>query len=442
MKKYFIFSLLALLMVSCDSGPLDKPTPDPVTGEAKLKIVVTPNEELGVVTTGGSNASTRASVALKDFGVVIKNAITGENHSSYASYSDIPEELDIPAGEYEIQARNGVLKSAAFEAPYYYGATKMTVAVGETKDVKITCGIANVKVTIAFKPSLLGSLSNVTARVKSQYETDKVGSLSFNSDEKRAGWFAAPYTNEMSVYIEGISNVTGKKVDATLVLSNVKPRQWRQVTADIRTSGGAGIEIEINDDVIVVADDDVLVPDNDDIIDNNGDDGNWEEGGDPKPDPDPEPDDKAAPTITGVSLEGEPFDIDEPVEIVVSEGNVLDVKMVSVHADGIGQLLLNIESEALKEALAMLGITGEVDLANPPTDGSMWVGMFQDPMIGILDPNLPIRGKKEHMFSVGPLMSLLGSLPGAFDGEHKFHIKVVDGNGTVSKTLVIKLIAQ
>lgn len=433
MKKVLI--LVACSLALCGCGGTSPDINPPSAGSGTLKIALTPKDDLATISAGAP--ATKADAAVGDFGVVIKNATTGENYASYASYSDVPSELSIPAGTYSIEARNGAMKSAAFDAPSYYGSSPLTMAVGESQSINVTCQIINIKVTVAFKPNILNTLKDVTATVKSEYEVGKLGALTYSADEKRAGWFAPPAAKTMSVNVSGIHKQTEEVISQNLTLSNVSGRQWRQVNVDIRTSGSAGIEIDIDDEILIMPEDDVYIPDGEDVIDNNGDNGNWEEG----EDPDPEGPAGKLPTIIGSSFEGSPFDIDEPVTVTLNGENELDVMFKSTHTGGIQNLFLTIESEALKDILvSLLGITGEIDLANPPAVGTaMWVEMFQDPMIGILDPSVPIKGKKEHKFAVGPLMGLLGGLPGALDSPHQFHIRVVDGNGTTSKTLTINL---
>lgn len=443
MKKLFILCAMALTVVGCGGDPKDPIDPKPDGENGMIRIVLAPKDELNVVVSkaaqgADTKADTKADTDLGSFAVVIKDS-KGESYSSYASYSEIPAELAMPEGDYVIEARNGQEKSAGFDMPHYYGASPLKVEVGKTVDVNVQCLLTNVKVTVVYTSEMLTALRDVKVNVMSKYDatnSDKVGYLQYTVDEKRAGWFAVPHDKSMEVQVEGFNRSTDERVSHSIKLNGVAARQWRQVTVNVLTSGGAGVGIVLDTTTISRPDDNISIPDSEDVIDNNGDNGNWEDGTDPEV-----PDVPRPPTVIGSSLEGSPFDIDDVVSIVIADGvnNVLDVEMKSTHKDGIGNLFLTIESEALKDLLeSVLGITGEIDLANPVA-GSQWKAMFEDPMIGLLDPAVPIKGKQSHMFSVGPLMSLLGALPGAFDAPHNFHLRVVDGNGETVKTLVIEL---
>ena len=118
-----------------------------------------------------------------------------------------------------------------------------------------------------------------------------------------------------------------------------------------------------------------------------------------------------------------------------ASAKILDVIMSSYNDGGIKNLFLEIKSNN-----PMLGgiFPTEMDLANPE-EGSEWAGLFLDPSIGILDPNVPIKGKTEHIFSVGGLMGMLSEISMAGD-SHKFSIRVVDAGGSTSATLTINYV--
>lgn len=440
MKKFALLTLLGLSLAACTQTvdpDVNKPV-GPSDGSGALRIGIASESDITVVETrSNENAN------INDFSIDIIDA-GGMSYAKYASYSQVPAEVALPAGHYSIAATSGKMKSAAFDEPHFSGLKAFDVEVGKTAEVTVSCVITNVKVTIGYSAKILETLTDIKASVTSAYDGSdetKVGRLNFTPTETRAGWFAKPANKEITVYVTGKNKVNGSVVTQTATLSKVEARQWRKVTLDIKTSGGVDVEISVDGTVVEAPNVDITLPDSDDVIDNNGDEGNWEE----KPEPDqPEPPLSNKPIITGSAFgtigANVPFDIDKEVIFKVEADEVLDVLLASQVETGITNLFLTIESEALKEVLSgLLGITGEIDLANPDVS-SVWYEMFCSTELGILDPAVPIKGKKSHTFSVGGMMGLLGGLPGATDSPHKFHIRLVDANGETAKTLTIKLV--
>lgn len=440
MKKFALLTIAALALTACNDvkdNPVGPVAPDG-TGTGAIRLALSPENDITVV-----EAKSNESVNVNNFEVDILDE-KGASYAKYASYELVPSEVALPVGTYSISATSGRLKSAAFDEPHYAGTKSFAVEVGKTVDVGISCVITNVKVTVEYSAKILETLTDIEAKVSSAYDAadnSKIGRLTFNPTETRAGWFAKPHDKQITVYVTGKNKQTGVPVTTSTILANVDSRQWRKVALDIKTSGGVDVEISIDDQIKEFPPIDVTIPDTEDVIDNNGDNGNWEEGGDEPENPGEPTDNK--PTIVGAAYGNEesnaPFNVDEEILFNVANDNVLDVLMTSKAADGISNLFLTIESDALVDVLGpVLGITGEIDLANPEV-GSTWADMFASSDIGLLDPEQPIKGKISHTFSVGKLMSLLGSLPGGVGSPHLFKLRLVDANGETAKTLAITL---
>lgn len=440
MKKLALLTIIALAMLGCNGTP----TPDgpiaPTEGDGVLRLALAPESDITVVEEKSSE-----QVDVNSFEIDILDA-AGASYAKYASYSQVPQEVNLPAGTYSISATSGRLKSASFDEPHYAGIKAFNVEVGKTAEVSIGCVITNVKVTIEYSTKILETLTDIKASVSSAYDeadATKIGRLNYTPAETRAGWFAKPANKQIEVYVTGTNKQTGLQVSTKTTLSGVESRQWRKVKLDIKTSGGADVVIEVDETLVQKPATDVIVPDSDEVIDNNGDNGNWDE----KPvDPDkPEPPVDNNPTIVGVAFGDDalnaPFSVDEEIEFTVGVQTVLDVLMSSKAEGGITNLFLTIESESLADLLGpVLGITGKIDLANPEP-GSTWAQMFAEPDIALIDPAVPIKGKAEHTFSVGKLMALLGAV--AESGlTHQFHLELVDANGSTQKTLSIVLHKQ
>lgn len=448
MKKLTVLLGLALAMVGCKSD--ETTNQDPTVESGSISFALSATEETYVVETKTSESDVPS---LSEFSVDIIDQ-SGVSQVSYSSYTDMPDLVTVEAGTYTIEAKNGSLLSAGFDSPWYYGSTTAAVTVAQITSAQVECKISNVKLTIEYTDTFLSTLSDVEVTVSSVYDNSdaaspKAGVLSYDVEETRAGWFAEPYNGVISIYIAAVNARTGENVSLSTSISDVEARQWRKVNLDVKTSGDITLDIIIDETILEMPETTITVPDDNDIIDNNGDNGSWDDPNpDPEPEPDPEPDPEPetgdSPTIEGSAFGTESssvaYDIDEVVNFNLSEDTILDILIKSEAEGGIGNLFLTIESDVLTEFLEsdMLQIYGEIDLANPDTEAA-WYEMFQDSMIGIIDPDEPIAGKQEHIFSVGPLMSLLGILPGASGASHYFHLRVVDANGETQKTLTIAL---
>ncbi len=431
MKKILFLFLILTLAASCSGDGLSKVNDDSGMGKLTFSIPII-NDEIVVM---GSRASSSDPLT---FTVNIYKS-SGDLYASYPSFGDMPDVIEIESGTYVVEAYSGTFKAAEWDYPHYSGSTAVSVEAGQTAKAEINCMIDNVKLTVSYSERMKTTLKDIDVTATTLYdelEPTSSGILHYDVNELRAGWLASPYDEQIKLYIKGTNVNTGNLVSNSTVLSGVEARQWRKLSLDLKTSGDLDIEITVDDTIVEMPDENIVIPDDNDIIDNNGDDGNWDEDGEEEPTSD-------LPTIVGSAFgtadNNAPYNIDEVVEFNVDVHNVLDVQMESKDSEGITNLFLTIESDALKDILvSILGIEGEIDLANPDTEAE-WYTMFQDPTIGILDPEVPIKGKTSHTFSVGGLMSLLGGLPGGVGAEHKFHIRLVDANGETAKTLTIAL---
>lgn len=434
MKKIlFAISVGAMLLTSCNETPVIVDPDKPATGQGKLNLSLAPVAPI-VITTGGPKAVSKADneIDLSTFGLMIKNN-RNEVIATYPSYFQLPPELLLGAGTYNISAQNdGVVSGAAFDKPLYAGSQNFTIQVGSSTTVKLSCEVKSTGVQVSYTSAMLSKLDNINVTVSI---VDN-GSLHFGVGEERTGWYSVPSDGVITVYVSARNKATGDYVSQKQDIPGVKAKELRRVNLDVKTSGAAVIGIEI-DTKITMKDVTVSVPDADDIIDNNGDGGSWDEGGE-NPDPDP----IAPPTVVGASHNGSPFDIDNDLLIIDrnNANNILDVMIASTAKAGIGELFLTIDSPSLNELLeSQYGMSGEVNLTNPPTEDPGWVALFSDPSVGIIDPQNPIVGKKSHTFSVGGLMVLLGIVDTTGNITHNFTLRVVDGNGETTKTLRIQL---
>lgn len=420
----------------------------------------------------GSEGSTKADGAqapeVETFRVAILDS-KGENvvHNNFAnadykwdSFAEVDGQLvTIPSGKYKLEAASLETEPlAAWETPYYYGVKDFTVKISELTKVDLVCKLANVKVTVDFDPEFLEKVENPAVRVYTDYTDPTTAKpayafLDYIQGETRAGYFKVPdLASERKIYVKvtGIRKEDGKPIgngddgSQTRIITEISPMQWHKVTIGYQQTGQLSASVTV-DYSTIDSEYTVEIPDGDGIIDGGPNNDNWDNentGGDSGDTFD----------IVGAQFNGSPFTISERLTVSVADKNDIDVRFDV--PKGIDQLYVTIESEALRSFLPGLGLAyGEpFDIANPPASSEKpddidesvwWVNMFANEEIGILDPNAPIKGKTSHTFSVGGLMTLLGSVADpASNGaaEHKFGLKVVDKEGKVREaTLTIYL---
>lgn len=434
-SRLALLTATALTMMSCD-GASTPGGDNPANGESgKLKFSLSPQTDIYIKPTTKAQG-----VDLSDFEIKIKDA-AGTEVKSYGSYSDVPSEIEFKEGLYIIEASTGSMLNAAFDAPHFAGLSNTNVKVGETSEVTVTCAITNVKITVEYTPNITNTLSNIKTRITTRYDANdkaKVGTLTFKDDETRAGWFAPPFNNNLDVYVEGINKETGKKTVLSQTLTNINAREWVTLSLDIKTSGAVDVDITIDSEILIKDDIDITIPEDGDIIDNNGDDGSWDD--EPTEPTDPDVPGSLTPEVTGAALgttdNNSPFDIDSPVVFLADSYTVLDVLLKSKDEGGIASLFLTIDSPTLNPLLgSLLEIEGEIDLANPDQT-KVWAELFVQ--VGLINPDIPIKGSTNYTFSVGGLMELLDGVGGK--GEvHLFKLRVQDANGVTAKTLAIDL---
>lgn len=149
-----IFSVFMLLFFSCQSD------------EQELSNV-------GYLTLSvGQDISTDTKALVdgytgKQIGVQIvnsKNVVVKET-DNWEDWKTTPIELQV--GTYTIKASSVGFdgSEAAWEAPYYAASQEVTIAKNKTASVKMTCTLANVKVTVHYEKDLLDAFKSVAATV-------------------------------------------------------------------------------------------------------------------------------------------------------------------------------------------------------------------------------------------------------------------------------------
>jgi len=232
----YLFVLLSAIICSCKKD--DLPEPDG-KGKGRLKI------EIGLfVHVNEISSSLKSTQSVENFRVEIYKT-DGMLFMAYDKASEMPEFIELPAGDYYVAAHSGNRQPAAFDNPYYYGKTEnFTIGDNDQKTIVVNCELANCVVSVVYSDQVKSSFNEYHAVIKRGDD-----SLVFSSDETRAGYFEPGNLNIKAVlnYLKG--NIPVAKV-LTGTISNAQPKRHYEIRVDaVPDNSGAGIQIKLDDSV-------------------------------------------------------------------------------------------------------------------------------------------------------------------------------------------------
>ncbi len=390
-------------------------------------------------------AQTRAeNVDVKDFTVKFFKTTDNETPVQQYTYKDMPEIVTLPAGaDYKVIAdfggNYGEGKSAAFNAPYYYGeSNEFTVSVDKIVDNldPIKCKLSNVKVSVNFDEALVNAMTE-TSMVT--VEVGENGSLDFTKKTTDNGYFAyvEGSTTLTATFVGSIDEVETKEIKTykdvkpgthykiTFRLHKPDPTGTGNVTTgdDEESSIAVDAAVEISD--LGGEDGYDVTPDEEILLDDESERPTEDE--DPNTPDDPNnPDDPNTPPVSSggpVITAKEPINLDDWNDVV--DGLVCELHVVS--ETGITKFEVDIDSTTLTpEELEGVNLDAHLDLVDSGDMAEVLTGLGLPANVG---------GMKEVDFSITgflPMLSVLGP------GEHKFILTVADDSGETVRTLKLR----
>lgn len=402
------------------------------------------NEGEGQLNTGSlsvdyinSGRETRAGVNVEDFTVNFINTDSQNNEiiKSY-KYSEMPEVVALPQGNYKAEAVYGDDPISEWESPYYLGNSEFDIKAGKiTDDVPaVECELSNIRVKVNITDLGLGLLAN---DAKVVVEAGKSGSLTYDRTESRAGYFRYDGSNTIiatfsgtvdGVYIDNVERTysnaeAGNAYTINFTVNKPDNLEPGDIIIGDGTTGGITIDatIAIQDQNVVIdpnePDDNILVDDMRPV----------EDPVTPPDNPDDNPDDPTPPVAQGPQITNlAPGIVLNQCCTIIPES---EVYFTIESETGLTGFTIQIESDKLTPTeLEGVGLAANLDLINP--------GVLEDPLtgLGFLD-GTSMEGAKTKEFSITgfvPMLFALGS------GEHKFHLTITDESGTTQATLWLK----
>lgn len=177
--KFLFLAYLTLLILGCHKDKVDSI----IDGEDETSAVsfrLQTDETLTVVPLTRSGGNTPVD---NDFLVRIENT-RGEMLKTW-KYAELPSLIKVVPGSYKLVASYGTDSILpAFEKPYYYGETKITLKEGDNLDTLVYCSIGAVKVAVEFDKSFGYEYQDYWVDIKTVGD-----SLSFAKNESRVAYF-------------------------------------------------------------------------------------------------------------------------------------------------------------------------------------------------------------------------------------------------------------
>ncbi|MDE6558933.1 MAG: DUF4493 domain-containing protein, partial [Muribaculaceae bacterium] len=181
----------------------------------------------------GLEVMTRAVVPVADdFNVTITRQGGAKSDSQPGTvqykYSEMPEVLTLPTGDYKVSADYGDNAPAAWDAPYYYGESDFGIEANKITDDMdpIVAKLSNIRVTIVFHPSLLSAMSDDSMV---EVKAGNQGVLTFVPSESRSAYFKyVSKSQTLAATFTGI--VDGSEVIVTKSYDNVAPGNHYRIT--------------------------------------------------------------------------------------------------------------------------------------------------------------------------------------------------------------------
>ena len=278
-RKYFILAAGALLAAACvdensrfgggEEGS-DKQNVGylsfaelNVTVEERMEDVGNTPEARALTRAGNTDLATYAVEILDAAGQAVE--VTDKNGTAVKSfaYADRPEQIELPVGSYTLRVSSGETKDAAWDGeegtPTYGAEAKFAITKGNiTALTDVTCRLLSVKVTVAYKDTLIATMSeNTTAKLV----LSDTNMLTFEGREPALAGFLKPIAgqkNPLMLYLTTTFN--GKQINEQqlVVAEDAKAGDWRKITVGLQHAedGSVVINAEIetwvyNEEVVV-----------------------------------------------------------------------------------------------------------------------------------------------------------------------------------------------
>ena len=225
MKTLYLLlvGLITIVLISCQKNEF---TPARETGKLNVSIGMS-------IQVNEANRGLKSMPRIDEFRVTVYRE-DGAEAISFDSVSVMPDTIELEIGNYYVEAHSDNNLPAAFENPYYSGATDVfTINPNSQQSVQVNCELANTIVSVLYSDNVINSFTDYSTTVSSELD-----SLVFSMDETRMGYFR---TMPLEIMVELIYTSPDGS-DASKVLSGFipepLPNRHYEISVDATIDGG------------------------------------------------------------------------------------------------------------------------------------------------------------------------------------------------------------
>lgn len=203
MKKFiYILAILAVAMVSHSCVKDDAECPDILNGQGAVSL------NLGLA---GDTRVTKGVTATDYPGSSSDIRIYSEAGlvRHYSSLNDVPQEIWMVAGSYNVKVTLGDKVSPTFDYPYFYGEAPLEIEAGKTSQADVVCKLQNTAIKVNFDSSIPQNFTACSVKIMVGEPFDEEGDFLtydyYKDTRDKDGYFIVPENaNKISFKFEGI----------------------------------------------------------------------------------------------------------------------------------------------------------------------------------------------------------------------------------------------
>lgn len=204
---------------------------------------------------GSGETTTKAANLPKDYtGEQLAVEIANAKDSVIWQTDDWSEwagkQIPLAAGQYTVRAHSYGFdgKQSAMAAPYYYGSAEVTIASGREANAKVTCTLANVKVSVKVGDDLRKKFRSFGVSLQAKDGTS-CDPLTFNIDLAAATIADTAYfpATDLVVSYSAVSSEGGKQNSASYDLKEVQPKDHFILNFVLQQTGGGNLTVDVDE---------------------------------------------------------------------------------------------------------------------------------------------------------------------------------------------------
>lgn len=359
-----------------------------------------------------------------------KVKITGKDNGyseEWASFSEMPEVLELVSGNYTVTATSPDAKPVAWDQPVYGGSKDFAVVVGKVSNVDLVCSITNMMVTLNPTENFLNELTSWEVTVRSQDGTLVWDEKTY--EEGRAAFFnVAP----LSVLVKGERFDGTAVIQQTLIIDEVAAKDHHIINLDAKVTGsieGGGLHLTV-DNTVNDRNENINIPGLEEIpVEDEPD--TEEPGGETGDEEDPQP--STAPVMEWASnptFETMPISSDMDVVINISAQEKIKAFVVKVESPS-AEFLATVSAMVSPENAHLDENYVNLDLINDATAIAM--------LSSLMPTGDALKGQTSVDFSLSELVPMINGFSPASGSIHTFTLSVTDEKDqTLSKPVSFK----